>query len=116
MRKIEQEMIEAIDSNENWTKINTRVKSFHNDEGHMTNEVYLHDNVIAIITGYDFRIAHCNWITQTTKSRLNALISEYASPSCLNVHSHRDEYGDNNMHILYQSGAEKYMESGFYSV
>jgi hypothetical protein len=76
MRKIESEMCAAIQSDcLGWGKANTIVnkdpKGFHN--------VYLHGNKIAEV-GDDFlRIFDGGWQSNTTKSRLNALINEFCN-------------------------------------
>ena len=73
MRLIEQQMNNAIRCNQNFSKGNTVVinigtKSF----------VYLHGNHIATV-GNDFlQIFDGGWQSNTTKSRLNALINEFA--------------------------------------
>ena len=74
MRKIEQEMNAAISNNLNWQKDNTSVT--YDPE---TNEstVRLHGNKIAVV-GDDFvQIFDGGWQTKTTKSRLNAILSEH---------------------------------------
>ena len=74
MRKIEREMIQAIIERRNFKKANTEVIK---DDDFMY--IYLHDNLIAKYGLNDnwgqLFISHCNWLTNTTKSRLNALIS-----------------------------------------
>jgi hypothetical protein len=75
MRKIEQEMNNAISNNKNWQSANT-VVTFDPE----TNEskVYLHGNHIATV-GDDFvQIFDGGWQSTTTKSRLNAILSEHA--------------------------------------
>lgn len=70
MRKIEQEMLNAIAHHRNWKKSNTEVKI----KEHLT-EIYLFGNHIATIdgnTGYTY-FRHCNYKTPTTRSRLRAL-------------------------------------------
>ena len=87
MRKIEREMIQAImelkgkpsshwNNNSGWSKANTLVRRGRNDVTNPCSEVYLHGNHIATYTddGHLY-INHCGWKTNTTKSRLNALIS-----------------------------------------
>ena len=72
MRLIEQQMNNAIRCNQNFSKGNTVVinigtKSF----------VYLHGNHIATV-GSDFlQVFDGGWQSNTTKSRLNALIQEF---------------------------------------
>ena len=74
MRKIEQQMNNAISNNLNWQSGNTAVA--YNPE---TNEstVFLHGNKIAVV-GDDFvQIFDGGWQSVTTKSRLNAILSEH---------------------------------------
>ena len=74
MRKIEQEMNAAISNNLNWQKDNTSV-TFDPETNEST--VRLHGNTIAIV-GDDFvQIFDGGWQTNTTKSRLNAILSEH---------------------------------------
>ena len=74
MRKIETQMIAAIHNNQDWSNANTRViySPIRN-----TSEVYLHNNLIAIVTDDDLQIFDGGWQSVTTKSRLNALCSEF---------------------------------------
>ena len=74
MRKIEREMNAAISNSINWKSGNTEV-TFDSE----TNEskVFLHGNHIATI-GDDFvEIFDGGWQSNTTKSRLNAILSEH---------------------------------------
>ena len=74
MRKIERLMNIAIQNNTDWHMSNTRVD---NNDGVST--VYLHNNKIAEI-GEDFvRIFDGGWQSNTTKSRLNAIINEFCN-------------------------------------
>ena len=74
MRKIEALMNTAIKNNTNWSRANTAVM---NDGGVST--VYLHGNKIAEV-GDDFvRIFDGGWQSNTTKSRLNAIINEFCN-------------------------------------
>ena len=75
MRKIEQLMNAAIKAGKNWTNANTSVST--DDNGLST--VYLHGNKIAEV-GDDFvRVFDGGWRTNTTKSRLNAIINEFCN-------------------------------------
>ena len=67
-------MCQAIQSNEDWCSGNTRViySPIRN-----TSEVYLHNNLIAIVTDDGLQIFDGGWQSNTTKSRLNALCSEF---------------------------------------
>ena len=74
MRKIEQEMNAAISENRNWQSANTAV-TFDPETNEST--VYLHGNKIAVV-GDDFvQIFDGGWQSNTTKSRLNAILSEH---------------------------------------
>ena len=74
MRKIESQMCAAIHNNQDWSNANTRViySPIRN-----TSEVYLHNNLIAIVTDDDMQIFDGGYQSNTTKSRLNALCSEF---------------------------------------
>ena len=74
MRKIEQQMCDAIKENRNWKSANTSV---HYSEEYGTSTVYLHDNLIAIVSDTDVEVFDGGWQTTTTKSRLNAICSEF---------------------------------------
>ena len=74
MRKIEKLMNVAIKNNTDWRMSNTEVS---NNDGVST--VYLHGNKIAEI-GDDFvTIFDGGWQSNTTKSRLNAIINEFCN-------------------------------------
>ena len=72
MRKIESEMIAAVKGNINWSKDNTSVTI---EDG--ISKVYLHGNLIAEIDDVSLKLYDGGWQTTTTKSRLNALLSEF---------------------------------------
>ena len=74
MRKIEQQMNDAITNSINWKSGNTEVTF---DEQTQESKVYLHGNHIATI-GEDFvQIFDGGWQSNTTKSRLNAILKEH---------------------------------------
>jgi len=72
MRKIETQMIAAVHGNKNWSSGNTQVVT---NDGVST--VYLHGNKIAMIDDNSMTIFDGGWQSVTTKSRLNALCSEF---------------------------------------
>jgi len=74
MRKIESQMIAAIHNNQNWSNSNTTV---HFNEEENISIVRLHGNKIAEIDDNSMTIFDGGWQTTTTKSRLNALCSEF---------------------------------------
>ena len=74
MRKIEQQMNNAISNNLNWQSGNTAVTF---DPETNESKVYLHGNHIATV-GDDFvQIFDGGWQSNTTKSRLNAILQEH---------------------------------------
>jgi len=72
MRKIEREMIQAIIDNKDFSKANTRVEY----EKDYRFNIYLHGHKIAVYYPQDMNLHlnNCGYETNTTKSRLNALI------------------------------------------
>jgi len=74
MRKIETQMIAAVQNNLNWQSANTSV---HFDAESATSIVRLHGNKIAEINDDSMTIFDGGWQTTTTKSRLNALCDAF---------------------------------------
>lgn len=72
MRKIERLMISAIKDCKDWRLDNTEVLY---SPSRKVSCVYLHNNLIATISKDDVEIYDGGWQTNTTKSRLNALIN-----------------------------------------
>ena len=68
MRKIEEQMLEAIRKNRNFKCRNTEVKSKNG-----FSKVYLHGNHIATYCRRFIDFNLCGWNTPTTRSRLNAI-------------------------------------------
>ena len=78
MRKIEQQMNEAILNRKDFFKGNTSVENYVDlRTGAMEAIVKLHGNHIATV-GDTLQICDAGWQTVTTKSRLNALCNEFA--------------------------------------
>ena len=75
MRKIEQQMNRAISNKTDWSSSNTRVE--FNDSTNCSN-VFLHGHNIATVDHATnaVKLSSCGWQTNTTKSRLNAILSE----------------------------------------
>lgn len=74
MRKIERQMLQAINTpGQDMTTSNTKVR-WSDDQSFV--EVRLHDNIIASINWATqcIAISDAGWQTNTTKSRLNALL------------------------------------------
>ena len=74
MRKIEQQMCSAVQSNKDWQSANTSV---HFDPETGISIVRLHGNKIAEVSDNDMTIFDGGWQSNTTKSRLNALCTEF---------------------------------------
>ena len=74
MRKIESLMNDAISNNANWQSGNTSV---HFNEEENVSVVRLHGNKIAEVGDNFIRLFDCGWQTNTTKSRLNAILEEH---------------------------------------
>ena len=75
MRKIEKQMNFALSNRSNWSKDNTRVEYNSNTN---CSSVYLHGHRIAT---YEHnlkavKLSSCGYTTNTTKSRLNAILDE----------------------------------------
>ena len=77
MRKIEQQMNEAILNRKDFFKGNTSVENYITETGAREAIVKLHGNHIATV-GDTLQICDAGWQTVTTKSRLNALCNEFA--------------------------------------
>jgi len=76
MRKIEQQMNAAITNGEDFKLDNTQVITLNN-MGEDVSFVYLHDNLIAIVDDKGIKLYDGDHQTATTKSRLNAILSEH---------------------------------------
>ena len=72
MRKIEQQMNNAISESKDWKSANTAVVT---EDGVST--VFLHNNKIAEIGEGFIKLFDGGWQSNTTKSRLNAILSEH---------------------------------------
>ncbi|AOO14274.1 hypothetical protein Sn110110_080 [Cyanophage S-RIM14] len=72
MRKIEQQMISAVQNNQDWKSGNTQVITI---EG--VSFIYLHGNQIASVDEDSMTIYDGGWQSVTTKSRLNALCTAF---------------------------------------
>ena len=75
MRKIERQMNFAISNKGNWGSSNTRVEYNENTN---CSSVYLHGHQIATFDHNlkAVKLSSCGWTTNTTKSRLNAILDE----------------------------------------
>ena len=80
MRKIEQEMNAAIRYRRNFSKANTSVRCFKTNGITTDVDVFLHGNHIASLdtATNQLTIKDGGWQSVTTRSRLNALLDEFA--------------------------------------
>ena len=76
MRKIEEQMNEAVANSKNWQSANTSVTYCSESE---ESKVYLHGNHIATVGDNFLQIFDGGWQSNTTKSRLNALINRFCN-------------------------------------
>ena len=74
MRKIERLMNNAITNGANWSSSNTQVTT---EDG--VSYVYLHGNLIAEVDDNGIKMYDGGWQSNTTKSRLNAIINEFCN-------------------------------------
>lgn len=74
MRKIERAMNRAVRSRSNFSSSNTKVVAGWDGEA----DVYLHGNHIATVKSNSIIIKDGGWQSNTTKSRLNALLDEFS--------------------------------------
>jgi len=78
VRKIEQQMCDAIRNSTDWKSGNTRVTNFYDyDKKQLTTCVYLHNNHIATVTDTYVELFDGGWQSNTTKSRLNAICDTF---------------------------------------
>ena len=75
MRKVEQQMNHALVNRNNWSGSNTTV--VYNDSSNCSS-VYLHGHQIATLDHNTkaIKLSSCGYETNTTKSRLNAILEE----------------------------------------
>ena len=80
MRKIEMEMNSAIRYRRNFSKANTSVRCYKINGVTTEMDVFLHGNHIASLdtVSNHLTIKDGGWQSVTTKSRLNALLDEFA--------------------------------------
>lgn len=93
MRLIERQMIDAIKHGKDWRKDNTKVVQFYNDKDYpVVTSVFLHDNKIAEIDASTVQIFDGGWQSNTTKSRLNAIINGLCDGFTQSVYQHKFEW------------------------
>jgi hypothetical protein len=77
MRKIESQMTAAIANRCDWKSANTRVEF---EQGNNISRVFLHGNKIAEVGDNFIILFDGGWQSNTTKSRLNAILREHGCP------------------------------------
>ena len=75
MRKIEQRMNAAIIAKIDWKQDNTEVIYY---SGTDASDVYLYGNLIARVGSHSIELFDGGWQSNTTKSRLNAILRVHA--------------------------------------
>ena len=107
MRLIEEQMCNAVTNKNDWRKDNTEVMYSPSRD---VSCVYLHKNLIATIDNNSVEIYDGGWQTNTTKSRLNALIRGLADGYNQCVYQHkfewfiRDDWNDTQDVIEFENG------------
>jgi len=89
MRVIERQMIDAVINKNDWRKDNTEVLYSPSRD---VSCVYLHKNLIATIDKYQVEIYDGGRRSNTTKSRLNALINGLCDGYNQGVYQHKFEW------------------------
>ena len=122
MRKIEQQMCEAVRNGKNMSKDNTTVSVVRDEHGQYHSAVIrLHGHEVGHYywSGTEkqwvIRLEDARWRTPTTKSRLNALLQGVGQGDRLHIHQecrgHKTKgYHDCNWH--YTMGANDYVWDG----
>ena len=103
MRLIEHQMCRAVQHRINWRKDNTEVLYSPSRD---VSCVYLHKNLIATIDKYQVEIYDGGWQTNTTKSRLNAIINTLCDGTRCGVFQKNYEWfiTDNNETVEFEHG------------
>ena len=85
MRKIEEQMIQAIKDNKAWRSGNTEVTLGSDGVSY----VFLHGNLIAEVGDTFVRVFDGGWRTVTTKSRLNSIINAFCNAYTDGIFQHK---------------------------
>ena len=109
MRLIEQQMCSAVINKNDWRKDNTEVMYSPSRDVCC---VYLHKNLIATIDNNSVEIYDGGWQTNTTKSRLNALINELCDGVNQGVYQHKFEWFINDNCDAYKRNVIEF-ENGY---
>ena len=103
MRLIEQQMCSAVINKNDWRKDNTEVMYSPSRD---VSCVYLHKNLIATIDNNSVEIYDGGWQTNTTKSRLNAIINGLCNPYEQGIYQRKFEWfiSDNGETVEFENG------------
>ena len=103
MRKIERQMIDAVVNKNDWHKDNTEV--LYSPSRNVCC-VYLHKNLIATIDNNSVEIYDGGRQSNTTKSRLNAIINGLCDGTKQGVYQHKFEWfiRDNDETVDFEHG------------
>jgi hypothetical protein len=101
MRLIERKMNRAILDSENWKLDNTQVSNCAEDD---VTFVYLHGNKIAEIGETFIKLYTCGYKTKTTKSRLNAILSDHGNGARIYQKSFDWFVNDNGQSVPFTEG------------
>jgi hypothetical protein len=103
VRKIESLMNQAVANNKDWHLDNTSV-SYNEETGESI--VRLHGNKIAVIGENFLQVFDGGWQSNTTKSRLNALINRFCNAVTDGVYQRAYVWylKDNNVERQFESG------------
>ena len=103
MRKIERQMISAVKDRKDWRNDNTEVLY---SPSRNVSCVYLHRNLIATISKDEVEIYDGGWQSNTTKSRLNAIINGLCDGTRCGVFQKNYEWfiTDNNETVEFEHG------------
>jgi len=99
MRLIEQQMIDAIKQRKDWKKDNTAV---YYDSTIGVTSVHLHCNHIASISDEEVEVYDGGWQSNTTKSRLNAIINGLCDGFTCSVYQHKFEWFITDDKLIHQ--------------
>ena len=102
MRLIEQQMIDAIKERKDWKKDNTRIETINYNDTYVCSNVYLHNNLIGVIGTNQVEVYDGGWQSNTTKSRLNAIIKGLCDGFTCSVYQHKFEWFITDDKLIHQ--------------
>ena len=102
MRLIEQQMIDAIKQRKDWKKDNTRIETINYNNTYVCSNVYLHNNLIGVVGTNQVEVYDGGWQSNTTKSRLNAIINGLCDGFTCSVYQHKFEWFITDDKLIHQ--------------